>query len=96
MVNKFISHEECSQINKIVMEKLDDLSDKVENIRVAIARIPQEILNSADNRYASKASELRLNNLESRIESRNYDWLKQLAVTLITIIISLVIYNRIG
>ncbi len=87
---------ECSQINKIVMEKLDNLSSQISEIKVAIAGIPQAILNSADNRYASKASEERLERLEVRIESRNYDWLKQLTVTLITIVISLAVYNKFG
>lgn len=85
-----------SQINEIVMEQLRELSKDLNEVKVAIASLPQAILNSADNRYASKASETRLNNLESRIESRNYDWLKQLAVTLITIMISLIAYNKIN
>jgi hypothetical protein len=83
------------QINEIVMEKLDGLSNQISDLKVAIAGIPQIILNSADERYASKAAEIRLNNLESRIESRNYDWLKQFAATLITIVIAMTVYSQI-
>jgi len=85
-----------SKINEIVMDKLNQLDDKINGVLVAIAGLPQEILNASDTRYASKASEIRLQNLESRIESRNYDWLKQLAVTLISIVISLAVYNKFG
>ncbi len=83
------------KINQIVMDKLDCLSNQISEIKVAIAGIPQAILNSADERYASKSSEIRLNNLETRIESRSYDWLKQFAVTLIGIIVTLSVYSQI-
>jgi len=83
------------KINSQVMEKLDNLSSQVNEIKVAIAGIPQAILNAADDRYASKASEVRLNNLETRIESRSYDWLKQFALTLIAIVISVSVYSQI-
>ena len=84
------------KINETFMEKLDNLQDKLNDICVKIASLPEDMAVKFDNRYASKASEIRLNNLETRIESRNYDWIKQLAVTLITIIISLAVYNKIG
>lgn len=82
------------KINQIVMEKLDKLGCDISDIKVLIAKLPQVILESADDRYASKESEVRLRNLEARIESRTYDWLKQFAVTLITIIIGFSIYNK--
>lgn len=76
------------------MEKIDKMVCDVSDIKVSIARLPQVIIDKADERYASKASEVRLSNLETRIESRNYDWLKQLSVTLISIVVSLAIYNN--
>lgn len=77
------------------MDKLDGLSNQISEIKIAIAGIPQAILNSADERYASKASEIRLQNLETRIEARSYDWLKQIAVTLIAMVLSITVYLKI-
>ena len=79
---------------KTMSEQLRYLVGAVGEIKVSVAKLPQEILNSTDERYASKASEIRLNALESRIESRSYDWLKQFAITLITIVIGFSIYNK--
>lgn len=84
------------KINEQIMEKIDKLVNAVSDLKVSVAGLPQAILTSADTRYASKASETRLNNLETRIESRNYDWLKQFAVTLITILITFAVYNKIS
>lgn len=72
------------------MEKIDQLVNAVSDLKVSVAKLPQVILDSADNRYASKASETRLNNLETRIESRNYDWLKYAIVTFIGMAITFV------
>jgi len=79
---------------KNMNEQLKEVVRGVGEIQVTLAGLPQKILTYADDRYASKASEIRLNALENRIESRNYDWLKQFAVTLITIIIGFAIYNQ--
>jgi len=76
-------------------EKIDKLVSSVNDIKVSIARIPQEILDLGDDRYASKASEVRLNNLEARIESRSYDWLRQSVITIVSIILAAVVYSRI-
>ena len=78
------------KINEQIMDKIDQLVSVVNDIKVSVAGLPQEILNSADNRYASKASEDRLNKLETRIESRNYDWLKYAIVTFIGVVMAFV------
>lgn len=82
--------------HNLLMEKIDILVSAVNDIKVSVAKLPQQILDSADVRYASKASEARLNALETRIESRSYDWLKQLAITLVTIIMGFAIYNKLS
>jgi len=76
-------------------EKIDTLVASVNDIKVSIARIPQEILELGDDRYASKQSETRLNNLEARIESRSYDWLRQSVITIVGIILAAVVYSQI-
>jgi hypothetical protein len=83
------------KINKAVMDKLDQLVNVVNDIKVSVAGLPQAILNSADDRYASKASEERLEKLETRIESRTYDWLKQTVITLVGIVLALTVYSQI-
>lgn len=82
------------KINQQIMDKIDQLVSSVSDLKVSVASLPQVILNSTDERYASKASEIRLNNLETRIESRSYDWLKQLAITLITVILAFTVYSK--
>lgn len=93
-IKEKFNHNEHNHTN--LMEKIDTLVSTVNDIKLSVAVLPQKILESADIRYASKASEVRLNALETRIESRSYDWLKQLAITLITIVLGFGIYNKIG
>ena len=81
---------------KTMSEQLKEVVRGVSDIQVTLAGLPQKILNSADERYASKDSEKRLNALETRIESRSYDWLKQFAITLITIVIGFSIYSQLN
>jgi len=92
-MEKEIQNLKVNQRN--MSEKIDILVESVNDIKVSIARIPQDILNLGDTRYASKASEVRLNNLESRIESRSYDWLRQAIVTLIGIVLAAAVYSQI-
>lgn len=88
MPAKSVTQAECKNNMAKIMEKIDQLFGKITDLSVKVEGIPQRILESADDRYASKASELRLNNLETRIEARSYDWLKYAIVTAITLAIS--------
>jgi hypothetical protein len=87
LVDKFNNNEDK---HNILMEKIDQLVNVVNDVKVSIAALPQIILSSADVRYASKESEKRLNALETRIESRSYDWLKYAIVTFIGILLAIV------
>ena len=85
---KSVTQAECKNNMAKIMEKIDQLFNKISDLSIKVEGIPQRVLESADKRYASKASELRLNNLETRIEARSYDWLKYAIVTAITLAIS--------
>lgn len=43
--------------HKTIMEKIEKFSDKLDDISITIARLPDDIFERADKRYASKTSE---------------------------------------
>ena len=88
MPAKSVTQAECKNNMAKIMEKIDQLFNKITDLSVKVEGIPQRILESGDDRYASKAAETRLNNLETRIEARGYDWLKYAIVTAITLALS--------
>ena len=57
MSNNFVSSKDCQTINQKIMEKIDDLSKKVEAIGICIAELPEKIFEKADKRYAGKSFE---------------------------------------
>ena len=93
MPAKSITQAECKNNMSTIMEKIDQLFNKITDLSVKVEGIPQRVLDCADARYASKASEIRLSNLENRIESRNYDWLKYAIVTAVSLVIALWVKN---
>ena len=48
----------------------------------------------ANETYANKSVEKDLKELSTLINTRNYDWLRYMTVTLISIIVTIVIYNK--
>ncbi len=49
--------EEQLKINERIMNKIDDLTKAVEEIKITLAGLPDEIFARADERYASKLTE---------------------------------------
>lgn len=94
-VSTNVTRAECSAINKIVMEKLDNLSAQINEIAISLAKLPEQMAVKFDARYAPKETESDLRELRNRIEARNYDWLKQTIITLISIILAIGVYSRI-
>jgi len=45
------------KINDKIMQKIDDLTQAVEDIKITLAGLPDEIFTRADERYASKTAE---------------------------------------
>lgn len=79
-----ITKAECLATNKIVMEKLDNLNKNVTDILVSVASLPGDLAKEFDQRYAGKKTEEKLEELENKLEGRNYEWLKYFATALIT------------
>lgn len=79
-----ITRAECSATSKIIMEKIDKISDSVNDIKILIAKLPEQIFNKADNKYALKEFEEEVKSMKEQQEKRNYEWLKYLATALIT------------
>ena len=51
------------KINAIVMEKLDQLQDKLNEVSIKLASLPEDMASKFDNRYASKRTELAVDRL---------------------------------
>ena len=49
-------NENASQ-HQIIMEKLEFFSEKLEEVKLALAELPDKIFERADKRYASKLAE---------------------------------------
>lgn len=51
------------KINDIVMEKLDLLNDKLNEVSIKLASLPEDMAIKFDNRYASKRTEVAVDRL---------------------------------
>lgn len=51
------------KLNDIFMEKLDLLQDKLNEVSIKLAGLPDEMATKFDNRYASKRTELAVDRL---------------------------------
>ena len=56
-IKPLVTKEHCNNNLKGMADKLDKISDKLEDMMIKIAEMPQEILDIADNRYATKKTE---------------------------------------
>lgn len=57
MPAKSVTQAECKTNMAKIMEKIDQLFNKITDLSVKVEGIPQRILESADDRYASKRIE---------------------------------------
>ena len=51
----FVLQEKCDKNVKNMGDKIDKLSDIINNLRVEIAMLPEKILEKTDKRYASQS-----------------------------------------
>lgn len=49
--------KENNEAHKILMDKLEDFSNKLEIVQISIAKLPDELTQRFDERYASKTFE---------------------------------------
>jgi predicted nuclease with TOPRIM domain len=61
---------------KKMEDKLDKISNKITEIEVKIAGLPERLLEKTDGKYACKETEKKLEELSDTMEQRNYEWLK--------------------
>lgn len=69
------------EAHKLIMDKLDKFGEKLEEVSITIAKLPEKILEKTDSKYASKNLEEEVRTLRDKTEQRNYDWLKYAIVT---------------
>lgn len=86
---------ECYSMNiKPLMDKIDKLNekfdktsektdDKLEKVLVAMAEMPEKIIEKADGRYAVKNIEDDVKSIRAKTESHMYEWLKYVITALI-------------
>ena len=51
------------KINDLVMEKLDQLQEKLNEVSIKLASLPEDMAIKFDNRYASKRTEVAVDRL---------------------------------
>lgn len=52
-----ITREEYASFNQTMNDKLDSLTEDVKDISVSVAKIPEQLADKFDERYASKKTE---------------------------------------
>ena len=52
-----ITRAECQANVNIMNEKMDRLDDKIDDLKVDVAELPQKLIEKLDGRYASKSLE---------------------------------------
>ena len=57
MANSSVTREECKTNMSTIMEKIDQLFNKISDLSIKVEGIPQRVLENADERYASKRIE---------------------------------------
>jgi len=57
------THCKQDETNKTIMEKLDEFGEKLEEVKISIAILPDELTKRFDERYATKKTEVALNRL---------------------------------
>lgn len=57
MKSNSITRDECISHQKTFMEKLDSLTEDIKEISVSVAKLPEQLAEKFNNRYASKKTE---------------------------------------
>lgn len=57
MPAKSVTQAECKNNMSTIMEKIDQLFNKISDLSIKVEGIPQRVLENADERYASKRIE---------------------------------------
>ena len=57
MPAKSVTQAECKSNMSTIMEKIDQLFNKISDLSIKVEDIPQRVLENADERYASKRIE---------------------------------------
>ena len=78
--------KECKETHSSLMNELTD-------IKVAIAELPEKILEKTDNRYASKSVEDIVNKLNEKSNNRTFEWLRAIVIAIVSAGLSLLIYK---
>ena len=74
-----ITRDECLSTHEKLMEKIDGLVKTVGDMAVSIASLPGDLTEKLDQRYANKNTEKQVEDIKTKMEARNYEWLKYLA-----------------
>jgi conjugal transfer/entry exclusion protein len=71
-----VTKAECMAVNQKIMEKLDSFGQKLEDLAIQLAKLPDNLSQRFDERYAIKSTEDDVYELKEKLENRNYEWLK--------------------
>jgi hypothetical protein len=81
----YITKQFCEKTNQAVMKEIKEVKDKVFEISLDLARLPEALAEKFDRRYAPIAVTAEIEEIKTRqdtnttnIANRNYEWLKYL------------------
>lgn len=82
---EFITKQFCEKTNREVMKEIKEVKDKVFEISLDLARLPEALAEKFDRRYAPITVAAEIEDLKTKqetnttnISNRNYEWLKYL------------------
>lgn len=91
-----MTRTECVATHKTLMEKIDSLVEKFQDLALKVEGLPGKLINEMDDRYADKKTETEVEKIKTKMENRTYEWLKFLIGTIIGAIITIAITRYLG
>lgn len=84
-MSEYITKQFCEKTNQSVMKEIKEVKDKVFEISLDLARLPELLADKFDKRYAPITVVAEIEDLKTKqetnttnIANRNYEWLKYL------------------
>lgn len=91
MEQSYITRPECVANHNKIMEEFKHVNEKIENIRIDLAKLPEKLIEKLDDKYAGKFLEGEVKKIKDQQEQRIYDWVKYLVMTIVGVAIGFLI-----